>query len=54
MIAMARARPAWTWVYVGTVRRDLGELANLPNVRILGQRPHAQLPALLRQFDQRM
>jgi glycosyltransferase involved in cell wall biosynthesis len=51
MIATARARPDWTWVYVGTVRRDLGELAQLPNVRILGQRPHAQLPALLRQFD---
>jgi len=51
MIALARARPAWSWVYIGTVGRDLGTLPTLPNVKVLGPRPHRDLPALIQQFD---
>jgi glycosyltransferase involved in cell wall biosynthesis len=51
MIAMARARPDWSWVYVGTIRRDVSALGDLPNVRVLGQRPHRALPDFLRRFD---
>jgi glycosyltransferase involved in cell wall biosynthesis len=51
MIALARARPTWSWVYVGTVQRDLGALAALPNVHLLGPRPHHTLPGLVGQFD---
>ena len=51
MIAMARARPTWSWVYIGTVKRDLGALLELPNVKVLGPRPHPELPGHIRAFD---
>jgi glycosyltransferase involved in cell wall biosynthesis len=51
MVAMARARPRWSWVYVGAVMRDLGALARLPNVHLLGQRPHRELPHHVAAFD---
>jgi glycosyltransferase involved in cell wall biosynthesis len=48
---LADARPRWSWVYVGVVQRDLGRLAGLPNVHVLGARPHDELPAYIRAFD---
>jgi glycosyltransferase involved in cell wall biosynthesis len=51
MIALGRARPAWSWVYIGPVQRDLGALTSLPNVRVLGPRPHRELPGHIQQFD---
>lgn len=46
-------RPGWKFVFVGPrrARTDLGRLEQLPNVRMLGPRPHGELPALLGQFD---
>lgn len=48
---LALARPAWSFVLVGKAVRDLGPLRGLPNVRLLGQRPYAVLPAYCRGFD---
>lgn len=49
---MARARPAWTWVYVGTIQTtESDRLAALPNVRLLGARPHEALADYIDGFD---
>jgi glycosyltransferase involved in cell wall biosynthesis len=49
--AMALARPAWTFAFVGKATVDLAPLRGLPNVRLLGQKPYATLPAYCRAFD---
>ena len=49
--AMARARPTWSWVFVGSSEISLNDFANLPNVYILGQRPHRELAGYIRTFD---
>ncbi len=51
LIALARARPGWSWVYVGPVHSQVRELAHLPNVILMGQRSHDELPGLIRNFD---
>ncbi|HYO63145.1 MAG TPA: glycosyltransferase [Pyrinomonadaceae bacterium] len=48
---MARARPLWSWVCVGALQADVGPLEGLPNVHLLGQRPHAELVNFIRAFD---
>ncbi|HEV2765287.1 MAG TPA: glycosyltransferase [Pyrinomonadaceae bacterium] len=48
---MARARPLWSWVCVGALQADVKALAGLPNVYLLGQRPHGELAGLVAQFD---
>jgi glycosyltransferase involved in cell wall biosynthesis len=48
---LARARPRWSWVFVGPQMAALGELAARPNVHLLGPRPHYDLVHYLRQFD---
>jgi glycosyltransferase involved in cell wall biosynthesis len=48
---MARARPDWSWVCVGVLQTDVRELAALPNVHLLGQKPHGELSAYIRRFD---
>ncbi len=48
---MARARPDWSWVFVGALQADAGELADLPNVHLLGQKPHDALADYIRAFD---
>jgi glycosyltransferase involved in cell wall biosynthesis len=54
--ALARARPDWTLALVGPVgpgdpRTDVSALAPLPNVHLLGARPYAALPEVLRAAD---
>lgn len=49
--ALARARPRWTWVYVGAVHADVEALRALPNVRLLGPRPHAALARVIAACD---
>ena len=51
VVAMARRRPDWSWVFVGPLQRACAELERLPNVHLLGPRPHAELPALIAGFD---
>jgi len=48
---MARARPLWSWVFVGSLDTPLGKLAELPNVYLFGQRAHPELADYIRQFD---
>lgn len=48
---LARMRPAWSWVFVGAIQSNVGELATLPNVHLLGQQPHLDLVRYIRSFD---
>jgi glycosyltransferase involved in cell wall biosynthesis len=48
---MARLRPEWSWVFVGALQTDVGELRSLPNVHLLGQQPHYTLAGYIRSFD---
>jgi glycosyltransferase involved in cell wall biosynthesis len=51
MREMAAARPSWSWVCVGALQADTSGLAALPNVHMLGQKPHDALAAYIRRFD---
>lgn len=51
LIELARARPAWSWVFVGSCAIDASKLSALPNVHLLGQQPHKDLNQYLRRFD---
>ncbi|HXK32483.1 MAG TPA: glycosyltransferase [Dehalococcoidia bacterium] len=50
---LARARPGWSLALVGLVKGDvdLSRLRALPNVRIFGKKPTAELPGYLRAMD---
>lgn len=48
---IARARPGWSIVLVGFARVPLRDLARIPNVWIVGERPQAEIPALLAECD---
>jgi glycosyltransferase involved in cell wall biosynthesis len=48
---IARRRPAWSVLMIGKANVDTGALRRLPNVRLLGQKPYADLPAYCRAFD---
>lgn len=48
---VARAMPHASIILLGQVLADIGPIANLPNVHVLGQRPHAALPAYCKSFD---
>ena len=48
---VARLLPAWGFVLLGPARADLRILRDLPNVRVLGPRPYADLPAYMRAAD---
>lgn len=51
LLESARAHPHWSWVFVGSRQMPVDELAALPNVYLLGERPHGQLADYIRQFD---
>jgi uncharacterized SAM-binding protein YcdF (DUF218 family)/glycosyltransferase involved in cell wall biosynthesis len=48
---VARRLPHVTFVYVGPPQCDLSRLEACPNIVLLGGKPHAQLPAYIREFD---
>jgi glycosyltransferase involved in cell wall biosynthesis len=52
---VAQARPEWSFVFVGPVaphcQQQFCDLAKVSNVHLLGQRPYAELPALINGFD---
>jgi glycosyltransferase involved in cell wall biosynthesis len=48
---MARARPDWSWVFVGPLQTAVNGLAELPNVHLLGRRPHGDLARYIREMD---
>jgi glycosyltransferase involved in cell wall biosynthesis len=47
---IARLRPDWTLALIGPVHRNVSPLADLPNIRLLGRRPHSELPAYCKGF----
>jgi glycosyltransferase involved in cell wall biosynthesis len=47
----ARRLPGWTFLLIGPQRADLSSLRLLPNVRLLGPRPYAELPGYLSACD---
>ena len=49
--AVARARPQWSIALIGQVLCDVSAIRDLPNVHLLGQKPHHELPAYCRGFD---
>ncbi|HVF26879.1 MAG TPA: glycosyltransferase [Pyrinomonadaceae bacterium] len=49
--AMARARPEWSWVFVGPLQTSIGELRKLPNTHFLGQQPHDAIAGYINFFD---
>jgi glycosyltransferase involved in cell wall biosynthesis len=48
---VARMRPEWTLVLIGTVLASTSLLDRLPNVHLLGHRPYDALPAYCKGFD---
>lgn len=51
LIDAARELSDWTFVFIGRIESDLGGLASLPNVRLLGERPHHALPSYVQHWD---
>ena len=49
--AMARARPHWSIALIGQQLGDMSAVAGLPNVHLLGQKRHDDLPAYCKGFD---
>jgi glycosyltransferase involved in cell wall biosynthesis len=47
----ARDLPDWGFALIGPVHADAAILRDLPNVRLLGPRPYADLPAYYRAWD---
>ena len=48
---MARLRPHWSWVFVGAIQTNVGELPGLSNVHLLGQQQHYELVRYIQSFD---
>jgi glycosyltransferase involved in cell wall biosynthesis len=49
--ATARLLPRWQFVLIGPEKTELGALRAVPNVRLLGPRPHHRLPAYAAHWD---
>jgi glycosyltransferase involved in cell wall biosynthesis len=48
---VARARPQWTIALIGQELCDVSAIRGLPNVHLLGQKPHHELAAYCKGFD---
>jgi glycosyltransferase involved in cell wall biosynthesis len=48
---VAKARPNWSIALIGQERCDIGAIKGLPNVHLLGQKKHDELPAYCKGFD---
>ena len=51
LAAMAGARPAWSWVFLGPHQVSMEKLNGLTNVHLPGEQAHETLAAHLRSFD---
>ncbi len=49
--AVARARPHWSIALIGQALDQTSPVDGLPNVHLLGRKPHDQLPAYCKGFD---
>ncbi len=48
---VAKARPDWHLILIGQQLDDLSAIRDIPNIHLLGQKPHATLPAYCKGFD---
>ena len=48
---LARRHPEWSIVLLGQLLVDVSAVKGLPNVHLLGRKPHAELPAYCKAFD---
>jgi glycosyltransferase involved in cell wall biosynthesis len=48
---LAGLKKDWSFVLIGPVGTDVASIRNLPNVRLLGARPYAELPSYLAALD---
>ena len=48
---VARRLPHVTFAFVGPPQCDLSRLEQCPNIKLLGGKPHAELPSYIREFD---
>jgi uncharacterized SAM-binding protein YcdF (DUF218 family)/glycosyltransferase involved in cell wall biosynthesis len=51
IVALASRMPEATFALVGPAQADVSALAQCPNVRLLGQRPHDVVPQYVKGFD---
>jgi glycosyltransferase involved in cell wall biosynthesis len=49
--AVAKRKPEWHFVLIGQQLTDVSAVASLPNVHLLGQKKHDELPAYCKGFD---
>jgi uncharacterized SAM-binding protein YcdF (DUF218 family) len=48
---IAQAHPDYSFVLVGPAQTDVERLRQQPNIVLLGQRPHSELPSYVKHFD---
>src|ERR1051326_1516 len=51
IVSMARARPHWSWVFIGPLQISADKLATEPNIHLLGPKPHQELVHFIHRFD---
>ena len=51
LAAVARAMPDASFALVGPVQDDVSTLSACPNVHLLGQKPHGEVPLFMKYFD---
>jgi uncharacterized SAM-binding protein YcdF (DUF218 family)/glycosyltransferase involved in cell wall biosynthesis len=51
MAAVADRMPDVTFVFIGPAQMDISTLQGRPNIHLLGQRDHAEVPAYVKAFD---
>ena len=48
---LAKARPSWSWVFLGTHQVSLEKLEGVANIHLFGEQPHELLAGHMRFFD---
>jgi len=48
---LAKARPSWSWVFLGTHQVSVEKLEGVANIHLFGEQPHEQLAGHMRFFD---
>jgi len=51
IVDMAKLRPGWSFVLVGTIMTDITLLRSQPNIHMVKSRPHDELPPYCKGFD---
>jgi glycosyltransferase involved in cell wall biosynthesis len=51
VLFLARARPQWTFLFIGHTSCDVSRLREMPNIVLTGPKPYEELPLWARVFD---